>query len=203
MLCTSYSLFCFSFLNFSFCPTANVTLDPYTAGCWLFLSEDHKSVRLRDELPDLLDNPDNPERFSNQFCILGLEGFTRGRHFWEVVVEGEGNWFMGVARKSVRRKDPVCIGPEGGIWAVGKWMDRHSLSINPLSSALSLSRKAKRVRVCLNFAANQVAFYNADTGDQIHIFSEVPFSGETVLPFFYVDIKCNLRISSSNSQAHL
>nr|XP_008103858.2 PREDICTED: tripartite motif-containing protein 7 [Anolis carolinensis] len=62
---------------------ANVTLDPDTVGPWLVLTEDWKTVGFGDKPQDL---PDNPERFSNRFCVLGREGFTKGRHFWEVVV---------------------------------------------------------------------------------------------------------------------
>uniref|UniRef100_G1KGD9 Zinc finger protein RFP-like n=1 Tax=Anolis carolinensis TaxID=28377 RepID=G1KGD9_ANOCA len=143
-------------ISLSLSPTANVTLDPDTVGPWLVLTEDWKTVGFGDKPQDL---PDNPERFSNRFCVLGREGFTKGRHFWEVV--------------SVRRKGLhiVHIGPSEGIWTVGSWKGRS---------------RTKRIRVCLNCAANRVAFYDADTGDQIYVFSEVPFSGEAVLPFFYL-----------------
>ncbi|XP_062825384.1 uncharacterized protein LOC100560312 [Anolis carolinensis] len=171
---------------------ANVTLDPNTAGTWLILSEDQKSVRFGDEPQDLLDNP---ERFSDRAYVLGQEGFTSGRHFWDVVVGEEGDWAVGVARESVRRKGLVNIDPEEGIWVVSKWRGKYHATSWPSSTDFLLSEKTKRVRVCLNYAANQVAFYDADTGDQICLLSEVPFSGETVFPFFHVHKKGHLRIS--------
>ncbi|XP_062829689.1 zinc finger protein RFP-like isoform X2 [Anolis carolinensis] len=171
---------------------ANVTLDPDKAYPWLTLSEDHKSVRLGDKPQDL---PDNPERFSDRAYVLGREGFTSGRHFWEVVVEGEGDWSVGVARESVRKKGPVDSGSEDGVWDVGKWEGKYRGASLPSSTDFKLSEKTKRVRVCLNYTANQLAFYDADTGDQIYLLSDLPFSGETVLPFFYVHDKGHLRIS--------
>nr|XP_060615965.1 zinc finger protein RFP-like [Anolis sagrei ordinatus] len=192
--CTSspFASLCFpSSFSLSLSPTANVTLDPDTRNPCLILSEDQKSVRFGDKPQDL---PDNPERFSDRMYVLGREGFTSGRHFWEVVVEGEGDWSVGVARKSVRRKGSVDPGPEEGIWDVGKWGGEYCATSCPASSDFLLSKETKRVRVCLNCTSNQVAFYNADTGDQICLLSEVPFSGEPVLPFFSA-FKVHLRIS--------
>nr|XP_008103927.1 PREDICTED: E3 ubiquitin-protein ligase TRIM39 [Anolis carolinensis] len=170
---------------------ANVTLDPGTAGPWLILSKNHKRVSHEAKREDL---PDNPKRFSNRAYVLGCEGFTTGRHFWDVFVGREPHWSVGVAKKSVRRKGNVNISSEEGIWAVGKRKDISCATNHPYSSVLSLNKKTKRVRVCLNCAANRVAFYDADTGDQIYVLSEVPFSGETVFSFFYVGRSGSLKI---------
>ncbi|EMP26091.1 Zinc finger protein RFP [Chelonia mydas] len=74
-----------------------VTLDPDMAHPQLVLSEDQKSVSQGDTRQDL---PNNPERFDTEQCVLGCEGFTLGRHCWDMEVEGVECWAVGVARES-------------------------------------------------------------------------------------------------------
>ncbi|XP_039357586.1 zinc finger protein RFP-like [Mauremys reevesii] len=103
----------------------NVTLDPDTAHPQLVLSEDRKCLSYGDRWQDL---PNNPERFDTQPCVLGCEGFTSGRHCWEVDVGDVRCWSVGVARGSERRRGRISLSPEGGIWAV-QWWEPGSLSL--------------------------------------------------------------------------
>ncbi|XP_065436142.1 butyrophilin subfamily 2 member A1-like [Chrysemys picta bellii] len=58
----------------------NVILDPDTAHPSLMVSENGRSVKWRGLQQDVTDNP---KRFDSETCMLGLEGFTSGRHYWE------------------------------------------------------------------------------------------------------------------------
>nr|XP_034960963.1 butyrophilin subfamily 1 member A1-like [Zootoca vivipara] len=181
-------------LSLIFSPTANVTLDPDTAHPCLILSEDQKSLRWGYK-PQAL--PDNPERFSSCLCVLGREGFTAGRHFWEVNVGFGEEWTVGVARKSVERKDFFfSLSPKGGIWAVGKCGVMYMAFTSPLYSPLSLSQEPRRIRVTLDYEGGCVSFSDADSGAELYTFSGASFSGETLLPYFDLnDIKTHLSIS--------
>ncbi|NXL11513.1 BT2A2 protein, partial [Mesembrinibis cayennensis] len=95
-----------------------VVLDPDTAHCDLVLSDDCKSVTRIDMQRDI---PDIPERFNPWSCVLGREGFTSGRHYWEVEAVGGGGWTVGVSRENVKKKGETKFKPEEGIWAVGQW----------------------------------------------------------------------------------
>ncbi|XP_062978470.1 zinc finger protein RFP-like isoform X2 [Elgaria multicarinata webbii] len=171
---------------------ANVTLDPDTAHPSLILSEDHKSVRWRDKQQDL---PNNPERFDQHAFVLGREGFTAGRHFWEVSVGSEEDWAVGVTRKSVRRKGSIGLGPEEGIWVVRYCGGVYRAFNPPHYPRLSLSEELKRIRVVLNCAGGRVSFYDADRGTLLYTFSGASFAGETIMPFFCVCKKSHLSIS--------
>ncbi|XP_042310433.1 uncharacterized protein LOC121923761 [Sceloporus undulatus] len=170
---------------------ANVTLDPDTAHSKLILSGDMKSVTCGDQYQDL---PDHLERFSKHVCVLGCEEFTAGRHFWEISVGREQHWLAGVSRKSVKRKGDIAYGPEGGIWAIGKWGGEYKASNHPYYPPVSSNREPEKIRVSLNCSGGQVAFYDADTGDHLYTFSGASFMGKTLLPFFSVQGKGHLLI---------
>ncbi|XP_066469220.1 tripartite motif-containing protein 10-like [Tiliqua scincoides] len=171
---------------------ANVTLDPDTVHPRLVLSEDRRSVRWGYRCQDL---PNNPERFDYWEFVLGREGFTAGRHFWEVTVGDEGAWAVGVARKSVSRKGWFFVNPEKGFWAVGQFGGQYRVVNPPAFTLLSLSQELKRIQVTLNCTKGEVDFSDADTGVHIHTYSGNSFCGETLLPFFYVDGNAHLRLS--------
>uniref|UniRef100_A0A8C0IS26 Zinc finger protein RFP-like n=1 Tax=Chelonoidis abingdonii TaxID=106734 RepID=A0A8C0IS26_CHEAB len=160
---------------------ANVTLDPDTAHPELILSEDRKRVRRGDTRQRL---PNNPERFDSWACVLGCEGFTSGRHCWEVEVGDAGGWAVGVARESVRRKGGISRSPEGGIWAVER-LDQFQALTSPVTP-LPLSRVPSRIRVCLDCDRGQVTFI--DAGDEAPIFTFPPGSvpGGRIRPWFWV-----------------
>uniref|UniRef100_A0A8C3T4X5 Zinc finger protein RFP-like n=1 Tax=Chelydra serpentina TaxID=8475 RepID=A0A8C3T4X5_CHESE len=170
---------------------ANVTLDPDTAHPDLVLSEDRKSVRRGDTWQRL---PNNPERFDTALCVLGCEGFTLGRHCWEVEV-GDGElWALGVARESVRRKGGISLSPEEGIWAVERWWWGQFRALTSPETPLPLSRVPHRIRVCLDCDRGQVTFI--DAGDEAPIFTFPPGSvpGERIRPWLRVGWGSRLRL---------
>ncbi|XP_014383228.1 butyrophilin subfamily 1 member A1-like, partial [Alligator sinensis] len=155
-------------------------LDPDTANPWLVLSADRRSVRCADTRQPV---PDKPERFAANQCVLGREGFTSGRHCWEVEVKKAG-WAVGVASESVRRAGWVRFSPEEGIWAVQRWGDQVQALTAPSRTRLSLRQAPRRVRVCLDCAGGQVSFLDADTKAPIFTFLLASFPGDRIWPWF-------------------
>ncbi|KAM7145803.1 zinc finger protein RFP-like [Macrochelys suwanniensis] len=168
---------------------ANMTLDPDTAHPNLILSEDRKSVRWEDTKQDL---PHNPERFGYWPCVLGCEGFTSGRHCWEVEVGDGLSWAVGVARESVERRRRINLSPEEGIWAV-QWGGQFQALTSP-HTPLPLSWAPSRIRVCLDCDRGQVKFI--DAGDEAPIFTFPPGSipCERIRPWLWVWVRSQLRL---------
>lgn len=65
----------------SLCLLEDITIDPHTAHPRLVISVDGKQVHCGDRHQLV---PDNPERFDRVVCALARQGFSSGRHYWEV-----------------------------------------------------------------------------------------------------------------------
>ncbi|KAF7235296.1 Tripartite motif-containing protein 10 [Varanus komodoensis] len=171
----------------------SVILDQNTAHAKLILSNDKKSVWVADG-PQVL--PEKLSQFDHWQCVLGTKGFVSGRHFWEILVENQEKWSIGVAQGSVPRKGRFPLGPVEGIWAVGKW-DRQYWALDcPGRLRLSPERDLKRIRVTLNYLGGRVAFFDADTEELLFAFSSALFYEEKLYPFIWVWGTSYLRLCS-------
>nr|XP_055030385.1 E3 ubiquitin-protein ligase TRIM39-like isoform X2 [Misgurnus anguillicaudatus] len=144
----------------------DVTLDPDTAHPNLILSEDRKQVKHGDIKHKL---PDNPERFDPCANVLGKEGFTSGRFYFEVQVNDKTNWVLGVARESIDRKGTIRMSPLNGFWTVALWNEKDYKACTDWSVSLCLKVKPQKVGVFVDYEEGLVCFY--DVGSRSHIYS--------------------------------
>uniref|UniRef100_A0A8C2JZ67 Uncharacterized protein n=1 Tax=Cyprinus carpio TaxID=7962 RepID=A0A8C2JZ67_CYPCA len=164
----------------------NVILDPNTAYPKLNLSKDGKQVKHGGSWRDV---PNNPERFDSSACVLGKDGFSCGKFYYEVEVGEKTEWDLGVARESIKRKGKITVCPEKGFWCI--WLRNGGEYVANESSPVSISLKDKpqKVGVFVDYEEGLVSFYNVGTKTIIYSFTGQSFT-EKIYPFFS---PCNKR----------
>ncbi|XP_058877840.1 E3 ubiquitin-protein ligase TRIM39-like [Acipenser ruthenus] len=162
-------LYCICFTPTLF-STVDVTLDPDTAHPRLILSKDGKQVKDGNKRQPL---PDNPKRFDTHICVLGREGFTSGRHYWEVEVGKKIHWGLGVTRESSQRKGGITENPQKGFWTV-RWdcVGSQFYAATEPVTPLPLSLKPRKLGVYLDYEGGQLSFYNEETRSHIYTFTD-------------------------------
>ncbi|XP_078101563.1 nuclear factor 7, brain-like [Sander vitreus] len=156
-----------------FCP---VILDPNTANPRLCLSDDLTSVRRGDTKQKL---PDNPERHSRYPSVLGSEGFSSGKHSWEVEVGDHPVWNVGLAKESADRKGKRYALPEHGIWSL---LYRSGEYTDVSGKTVTVKKSLQRIRVQLDYEGGEVSFYNSE--DKTHISTHRDTFTEKLFPSF-------------------
>ncbi|XP_066543128.1 nuclear factor 7, ovary [Amia ocellicauda] len=157
---------------------ASLKLDPNTAHPDLTLSSCLTSVQVGDS-PQTI--PDNQDRFSRYLAVVGAQGFTSGRHYWEVEVGEKTDWDLGVAGKSLDRKGRFVPSPKQALWVFALINGGQIWALGPLPTVLPLQQKPKRVGVYLDHQGGQVSFY--DSEDMTHLFTFSDCFKETLYPY--------------------
>ncbi|XP_026110564.1 E3 ubiquitin-protein ligase TRIM39-like [Carassius auratus] len=158
----------------------DVALDPDTASPYLILTVDGKQVRCGDIRQKL---QDKPERFDKCLYVLGKDGFSSGRFYFEVQVKGKTDWTLGMARESINRKGEITVSPSDGYWTVRlKNGDKYKAGADP-SVALSLRVKPQRVGVFVDYEEGLVSFYDVESSSHIYSFTAQSFT-EKLYPLF-------------------
>ncbi|XP_069738072.1 E3 ubiquitin-protein ligase TRIM39-like [Phaenicophaeus curvirostris] len=169
----------------------SLTLDPETAHPRLVLSENRKSVRWGDTRQPVADNP---KRFDSSRCVLGCEGFSAGRRYWEVEVGDGAAWAVGVAKESTKRKGRVSVNPEVGIWALGKCGSQYQALTSP-TVPITLLAAPKVIGIYLDYEEGRVAFFDSKNKAPIFSYPPTSFAGERILPLLCLGRGCQFTLS--------
>uniref|UniRef100_A0A8C2DIZ0 Uncharacterized protein n=1 Tax=Cyprinus carpio TaxID=7962 RepID=A0A8C2DIZ0_CYPCA len=151
----------------------DVTLDPDTAHPDLILTDDGKQVRLGDVRQNL---PDNPERFDICIYVLGKNGFSSGRFYFEVQVKGNTEWDLGLVRESINRKGKIKLRPSDGYWIVGLRNGYEYGAFAGPSVSLCVRVKPQRVGVFVDYEEGLVSFYDVESSSHIYSFTSQSFT---------------------------
>ncbi|XP_037633113.1 zinc-binding protein A33-like [Sebastes umbrosus] len=155
-----------------------VILDPNTACPILYLSDDLTSVRCGDTNQQL---PDNPERNTRYPTVLGSEGFSSGKHSWEVEVGDHPEWNVGLAKESADRKGKADASPKYGFWSL---FHRSGKYTNDLCETVGVKKSLQRIRVQLDYDMGELSFY--DPEDMTHISTHRDTFTEKLFPYFSI-----------------
>ncbi|KAF7230316.1 transcript variant X3 [Nothobranchius furzeri] len=146
---------------------ADVILDPKTHHSWLQLSDDQRKVQ---EGLSELDVPHSSQRFDHWPCVLGWEGYSAGRHYWEVDIANNGYWRIGLTTSNAQRKGNIAMKPKKGYWVLWR-SNHHFYACTKPETQLPIGLVPRRLGVYLDYEEGQISFYNAQTKSHIYTFT--------------------------------
>uniref|UniRef100_A0A3P8U4Y3 Uncharacterized protein n=1 Tax=Amphiprion percula TaxID=161767 RepID=A0A3P8U4Y3_AMPPE len=151
-----------------------VTLDANTAHPALIVSPDGTQVMDRFQKRKV---PDNVSRFDCLHYVLGNEGFSSGRFYYEVKsTSRQTGWEVRVVRDSVGKKGiDLSLSPEDGCWTLGLYWGRPQANTNP-PKILSLSKDLDKIGVFVDYEEGLVSFYDINARALIYSFTGCVFT---------------------------
>uniref|UniRef100_A0A3B4AM62 Uncharacterized protein n=1 Tax=Periophthalmus magnuspinnatus TaxID=409849 RepID=A0A3B4AM62_9GOBI len=158
-------------LNYILFFSESLTFDPNTAGRHLFVYNFDKRIK-HHKHPALLVS-DGPRRFGVA-RVFSAQGFSSGRHYWEVRVGLRGTWDVGVALETVSRNADVTVQPGNGFYAIRK--DRLTYTASCVPNVIG---------VFLDLDDGRASFYDVERKVHIYSFIGEKFKGK-VFPYFYL-----------------
>ncbi|XP_063077571.1 E3 ubiquitin-protein ligase TRIM50 [Engraulis encrasicolus] len=159
-----------------------VTLDLDTANPDLLISPDERKMRCGFERKDVANTH---ERFDGWWCAVGVEGYSRGRHYWEVDV-GEMDWRLGVAKECALRKGFKSLNTDSGYLTLRLERGTEFKALTVPFTALPSRLIPRRVGVLLDHGAGQLSFYDVHTHGHLYTYHLQAFGppGEALYPLF-------------------
>ncbi|CAJ1076918.1 butyrophilin-like protein 9 [Xyrichtys novacula] len=167
-----------------------VTLDLDTANPDLLIT-DEKRMRCGFERKDV---PNYHQRFDGWWCAVGVEGFSTGRHYWEVEV-GERDWRLGVAKEAALRKGFKSLNTNTGYLSLRLERGTELKALTVPFTALPPGLIPRKVGIYLDYNGGQLSFYDAEK--HLHIYTYNESFDEKLFPLFgTVEILKDLVIKS-------
>ncbi|KAM4012162.1 LOW QUALITY PROTEIN: E3 ubiquitin/ISG15 ligase TRIM25-like [Anomaloglossus baeobatrachus] len=148
---------------------ADILLDVNTAGNDLLISDDLKTATWTQNNQN---RPETAERFQyNQ--VMSRRGFTSGRHYWDVEGSRSGGWSVGMCYPSIdRRGEESLIGNNNKSWSLRRYNNQYSVIHDSIEIQLPNKISSDRVRICLDYGAGQLSFYElCDPIRHLHTFT--------------------------------
>ncbi|KAJ7415896.1 E3 ubiquitin-protein ligase TRIM58-like protein [Willisornis vidua] len=162
----------------------DVTLDAATAHPRLEISVDGR--RVEDTGVTSITLPSYEKRFDSHLSVLAKEGYSHGRHYWEVAVGRRSSWALGIARESVTVKGGLTLSPKNGFWVIGLADGRDYWAYTDPRTPVSVSGELCYIGIFLDIPAKRMTFYNTCNESVLYTFSIGEGSSQEgkFIPFF-------------------
>ncbi|XP_075594620.1 butyrophilin subfamily 1 member A1-like [Balearica regulorum gibbericeps] len=170
----------------------DIKVDGDTAHPNLSIAVDKKSFTHKSQVQKVTQNE---ESFDSSVCVLGSEGFSSGKHYWEVDVEKSNDWDIGVAKKSAPRKGIISLSPKEGFWALGLCSKDYWARTDPWTR-LVVQKNPRKVGVYLNCDEKTLTFFNVTDTSVMFAFTDCAFSEELYTFFKNSHKESTMRIYS-------
>ncbi|XP_007496184.2 probable E3 ubiquitin-protein ligase TRIML1 [Monodelphis domestica] len=155
-----------------------ITVDPEIDTLHLIVPEHYKSLKYR---LDPRNQPDKEERLDYFVTVLGTETFTSGKHYWEVDVEGQTEWVLGICEDSVSKNENVSILSEDVKAIIGSKVKNQGFFWS--SEGCFSSIPPCKMGVFLDYDEGNITFYDVHENIVLIGFLHLAFRGP-VRPFF-------------------
>lgn len=164
----------------------DVLLDPETANCKLQISKDKKTALYLGM--QTAPAPPSNRRFRRYPVVLGSEGYSSGRQYWEVDVENKYQWLLGICqepfpRTRVRRQTHPQFSVHHKLRGVGLDNGRTYVALGRKKIRLLPKVKPNRVGIFLDSEMHEVSFYNLCDKSLLCRFRDCPTGA--LWPYFY------------------
>ncbi|OCT63117.1 E3 ubiquitin/ISG15 ligase TRIM25 [Xenopus laevis] len=131
-------------------------LDINTAGNYMTLSDD---LRAASWSKTNKYRPETPARF---WCaqVLSSRSFSSGRHYWKIETSNPGNWMVGMAYTSIKRKgDESRMGYNDKSWVLTRGDKGYSIIHNAREVILPHTFSNEEIGIYLEFEGGRLSFF--------------------------------------------
>lgn len=149
-------------------------LDPNTANPTLKLSDDGRSVRTKTHKEFNSSKSyygyqgKSKYHYNGWTCVQAREGYSTGRHYWEVDVKGKCDWRIGVVSEFAPRNGFINLNTDVGYWTLRLQLGSLMAMTVPVTK---LNQAApSKIGVHLDLEGSQVSFYDAMKRTHIYTF---------------------------------
>ncbi|XP_075198222.1 E3 ubiquitin/ISG15 ligase TRIM25-like [Anomaloglossus baeobatrachus] len=134
---------------------ADILLDVNTAANNLLISDDLKTAtRTREEQK----HPETAERFQSS-QVMSRRGFTSGRYYWDVEISRSRDWSVGMCYPSIERRGDRSLIGNNKSWCLRRNNNQYFVIYNRKVIHLPDKISSGKIRICLDYGAGQLSFY--------------------------------------------